>query len=66
MSRRIPVIAALALVAVAVQGFRFVTQSGLSGSAGTVQNDGYAMAGGLLIALGGLGLGYLAAKRKRR
>jgi len=54
------------VAAVIVEGFRLVTQSGLTGFAGSIQNDGYAMSGGCLILLGGVVAGYLAAKEQQK
>jgi Mg2+ and Co2+ transporter CorA len=41
-------------------GFRFVTQAGQSFP---IQNDGYAMVGGIVILISGLILGYIYGKR---
>lgn len=52
----------LALIA-AVEGFRLVTQAGTTGFAGSIQNDGYAVSGGILLLVAGVVLGILIARR---
>lgn len=42
-------------------GFRFVTQAG---QASVIQNDGYAVTGGVLIVLGGFLLGVIWSRSK--
>ena len=66
MNRNVRIVLALIALAVVVEGFRLATQAGLPAEAGFIQNDGYAMSGGLLILLGGLILGYLLAKQTRQ
>jgi hypothetical protein len=61
--RNILIILSLAFV---VEGFRLATQSGLTGAAGSVQNDGYAVFGGILILLGGMGIGYVVARLRQK
>lgn len=66
MNKRLRLALALLAVAAVVEGFRLATQAGISGEPGFIQNDGYAMSGGLLILAGGLILGYLSVKRTRK
>lgn len=47
-------------------GFRFVTQSGLTGVEGSTQNDGYAVSGGLLILVAGMKFGWLLKELTKR
>jgi len=61
--RRLSAIVATALVVI---GFRLATQTGLTGAAGSIQNDGYAVSGGILILVGGLADGYIIAKAKQK
>lgn len=58
LSRLLLIIVAIALV---IEGFRLATQAGMTGLDGSIQNDGYAMSGGILILLGGSLLGWLGS-----
>lgn len=51
---------------VVIEGFRLVTQADLKGLDGSIQNDGYAISGGLLILVGGICLGYIFARYGHR
>jgi predicted tellurium resistance membrane protein TerC len=53
---------ALIFIAIIFIGFRLVTQSGEPEV--FIQNDGYAMSGGVLILAGGMGLGWWYANQK--
>lgn len=48
-----------------IEGFRLATQAGMTGLAGSMQNDGYAVSGGLLILIGGIVAGLLCATRAK-
>jgi len=56
----------IAVLAVVIEGFRLVTQSGLQGFDGTIQNDGYAVTGGIMILLGGAAVGYIVARARQQ
>ena len=66
MSKRTQLIITVVVVAIVFEGFRLVTQSGLTGAAGSTQNDGYAASGGMLILLGGSVAGYLLGRTKQK
>lgn len=59
-------IAVLLIILALIEGFRLVTQAGLPGAAGTVQNDGYAAVGGIVIFVAGVATGYLSEKFKEK
>lgn len=50
--------------AIALIGLKLVTQSGLTGAAGNVQNDGYAFSGAVLILIAGIMYGVLLANKR--
>lgn len=44
-------------------GFRLVTQAGLQGDAGLIQNDGYAVSGGFIIVVAGVCIGIWVSEK---
>jgi hypothetical protein len=61
MTKLLKIVLGFASFVVVIIGFKLVTQSGLTGAAAYVQNDGYASSGGVLILLGGFLLGLIIA-----
>lgn len=63
MQSKLQTVPTLIAVVIIIVGFRLVTQAGQPWP--LMQNDGYAVSGGLAILLGGIIIGWLLAKREK-